>query len=285
MKNTNKKSNENKNSEKSKLQVPDTGTRVLGNTRLFWCSSIICFWMPPACSKERKYHIFGQYWYTRNVPVFTNTGTFQYLGPEVYFFQKLKMKSAYCILHLILKLPGGMRHTFILFGHIFIDPTGIYVTYVCIWLICYRIFIAALTIVTTLYITFGVCGYTVSCHFYLLFYWKLSFSTCFSCGNVQESWHIDPCAIVIMPKRMELEWTFSSSTRMRNQKLPFWLSTFLVLTREKKKKKNKNKRKRSWTVTYRHLGTLLYFHLHTFLMGEILYKPNIYILTMILAIV
>ena len=27
-----------------------------------------------------------QYWYTRNVPVFTNTGTFQYLGPEVYFF-------------------------------------------------------------------------------------------------------------------------------------------------------------------------------------------------------
>ena len=28
-----------------------------------------------------------QYWYTRNVPVFTNTGTFQYLGPEVYFFR------------------------------------------------------------------------------------------------------------------------------------------------------------------------------------------------------
>ena len=35
-----------------------------------------------------KYHIFGQYWYTKNVPVLTNTGTFQYLGPEVYFFQK-----------------------------------------------------------------------------------------------------------------------------------------------------------------------------------------------------
>ena len=32
------------------------------------------------------YHIFGQYWYTKNVPVLTNTGTFQYLGPEVYFF-------------------------------------------------------------------------------------------------------------------------------------------------------------------------------------------------------
>ena len=28
-----------------------------------------------ACSKEHKYHIFGQYWYTRNVPVFNNTGT------------------------------------------------------------------------------------------------------------------------------------------------------------------------------------------------------------------
>ena len=43
---------------KSKLQVPDTGTRVLGNTRPFWRSSIVCFWMPPTCSKEHKYHIF-----------------------------------------------------------------------------------------------------------------------------------------------------------------------------------------------------------------------------------
>ena len=72
---------------KSKLQVPDTGTQVLDNTRPFWRSSIVCFWMQPARSKERKYHIFRQYWYTRNVPVFTNTGTFQYLGPEVYFFR------------------------------------------------------------------------------------------------------------------------------------------------------------------------------------------------------
>ena len=70
---------------KSKLQVPDTGTRVLDNTRPFWPSSIFCFWMPPARSKERKYHNSGQYWYTGNVSVFTNTGTFQYLGPEVYF--------------------------------------------------------------------------------------------------------------------------------------------------------------------------------------------------------
>ena len=72
---------------KSILQVPDTGTRVLDNTRPFLRSSIESFWITPARSKEHKYHIFRQYWYTRNVPVFTNTGTFQYLGPEVYFFR------------------------------------------------------------------------------------------------------------------------------------------------------------------------------------------------------
>ena len=71
---------------KSILQVPDTGTRVLVNTKLHLRSSIVSFWITPARSKGRKYHIFRQYWYTRNVPVFTNTGTFQYLGPEVYFF-------------------------------------------------------------------------------------------------------------------------------------------------------------------------------------------------------
>ena len=70
---------------KSILEVPDTGTWVLDNTRPFLHSSIVSFWITPACSKERKCHIFRQYWYTRNVPVFTNTGTFQYLGPEVYF--------------------------------------------------------------------------------------------------------------------------------------------------------------------------------------------------------
>ena len=71
---------------KSILQVPDTSTRVLDNTRPFLCSSIVSFRITLACSKERKYHIFGQYWYTKNVPVLTKTGTFQYLGPEVYFF-------------------------------------------------------------------------------------------------------------------------------------------------------------------------------------------------------
>ena len=71
---------------KSILQVPDTGTRVLGNTRPFLRSSIVSFWITPGRFKEHKYHIFRQFWYTKNVPVFTNTGTFQYLGPEVYFF-------------------------------------------------------------------------------------------------------------------------------------------------------------------------------------------------------
>ena len=71
---------------KSKLQVPDTGKRVLDNTKPFLHSSIVSFWITPARSKECKYHIFRQYWYTKNVPVFTNTGMFQYLGPEVYFF-------------------------------------------------------------------------------------------------------------------------------------------------------------------------------------------------------
>ena len=75
---------------KSILQVPDTGTRVLDNTRPFLCSSIVSFWITLASSKERKYHIFGQYWYTKNVPVFTNTGTFQYLDLK-YTFSSLSI--------------------------------------------------------------------------------------------------------------------------------------------------------------------------------------------------
>ena len=78
---------------KSILQVPDTGTRALDNTRQFLHSSIESFWITPACSKEHKYHIFRQYWYTRNVPVFINTGTFQYLGPQVYFFRIWENRS------------------------------------------------------------------------------------------------------------------------------------------------------------------------------------------------
>ena len=39
---------------KSILQVPDTGTRVLDNTRPFLRSSIVSFWITPAGSKEHK---------------------------------------------------------------------------------------------------------------------------------------------------------------------------------------------------------------------------------------
>ena len=76
-----------KNKGKGVLPVPDIGTKVLDNTTPFLCSSIVSIWTTLARSKERKDHIFQQYKYTRNVPVFSNTGTFQYLGPQVYFFQ------------------------------------------------------------------------------------------------------------------------------------------------------------------------------------------------------
>ena len=54
-------------------------------TRPRVCSSFVSFWIILAHANEYEYHIFGQYWYTRNVPVFTKTRTFQYLqylGPN-----------------------------------------------------------------------------------------------------------------------------------------------------------------------------------------------------------
>ena len=42
----------------SVIQVPDTGTGVLDNTRSFMRSSIVSFWITLAHSKEHKYHIF-----------------------------------------------------------------------------------------------------------------------------------------------------------------------------------------------------------------------------------
>ena len=39
--------------------------------------------------------LMPEYWYTRNVPVLTNTGTFQYLGPEVYFFSNTSYLNSY----------------------------------------------------------------------------------------------------------------------------------------------------------------------------------------------
>ena len=52
----------------------------------FLRSSVVCSWLTLTHSKELKYRIFRQYWYVRNVPVFTNTGTYQYLGPKVHTF-------------------------------------------------------------------------------------------------------------------------------------------------------------------------------------------------------
>ena len=56
-------------SEKVYFKSQGTGTRVLDDTRPFWRSSIVCFWIPLTCSKERKFTFSG------------NTGTpemFQY---------------------------------------------------------------------------------------------------------------------------------------------------------------------------------------------------------------
>ena len=67
-------------------------TRVLDNTKPFLRSSSVCSLVDTGY-KERKYHILRQYWLTRNIPVFINTGTFQYLGPQVYFFRIGKGKE------------------------------------------------------------------------------------------------------------------------------------------------------------------------------------------------
>ena len=71
---------------KSQILVHEYHAQVLDNTKP-------SLWITPAHSKERKYHIFRQYWYTRNVPVFTNTGTVQYLGPKVYFFHPMLLEK------------------------------------------------------------------------------------------------------------------------------------------------------------------------------------------------
>ena len=57
----------------------------MDNTKPFLHYSIMNFWIIQALSKEQKYHILRKYWYTRNVPVFTNTGAFQYLEPKYTF--------------------------------------------------------------------------------------------------------------------------------------------------------------------------------------------------------
>ena len=72
--------------EKFNFWVLDTGIQVLVNTGPFLNFSIVCFRIAPAHSSGWKFHVFKQYWYTRNFPVFSNTAMFQYLLPDVDFF-------------------------------------------------------------------------------------------------------------------------------------------------------------------------------------------------------
>ena len=70
------------------MTVGTGSTQVQDNTRPFLHSSIMNFWIIlVALSDVREYHIFEQNLYTRNVPVFTDTGMFLNPGPEVYLLQ------------------------------------------------------------------------------------------------------------------------------------------------------------------------------------------------------
>ena len=60
------------------------GVLVLDSTIQFLRSSIVSFWIPLANSKQRNYHTCGHHWYTRNIPLLTNAGTYLQLGPKVY---------------------------------------------------------------------------------------------------------------------------------------------------------------------------------------------------------
>ena len=60
----------------------------------YLCSSIVSYQTILSCSRPYKYPKIAQYWwYTTNVPLLSNTGTFQFLilGFEVYFFHFFSM--------------------------------------------------------------------------------------------------------------------------------------------------------------------------------------------------
>ena len=66
-------------------KVPDSDIQVLDNTVPFLHSSSVSFWIKLRL-QEHQYHFFRQYWFTRNVPVFTNLGTFQFIWDLKYTF-------------------------------------------------------------------------------------------------------------------------------------------------------------------------------------------------------
>ena len=73
--------------------IPDTGTRVLANTRPFLHFSIISFWITPARSRERKYLIFRQYWNTKNIWDLKYTFSFWEFAKEKKKKKKKKKKK------------------------------------------------------------------------------------------------------------------------------------------------------------------------------------------------
>ena len=85
---------------KSILQVPDTGTWVLDNTRPFLRSSIVSFWITPARSKERTFV---------NITFSGNTGTpemFQY-SPILGHSSIWDLKYTFSYIYWIFKVITG----------------------------------------------------------------------------------------------------------------------------------------------------------------------------------
>ena len=88
------KSKKKKKHEEKKMNLPFQDKRTgkekwmrMGALR----QNFLALWITLALSRQCKYHIFGQYWHTRNVLVFTNTEMCQYLGPQEYLFKKLTL--------------------------------------------------------------------------------------------------------------------------------------------------------------------------------------------------
>ena len=67
---------------KGKLQVPDTETRMSGNTGTFLCSTILSYRITLPY-RPHKYPKIGRYWHKIDVAVLSNDGIFRYQGLKV----------------------------------------------------------------------------------------------------------------------------------------------------------------------------------------------------------